>query len=223
MEFINLTTSTGNFELATEFLNSLPSDNEEVKTEKARVLIASGKSLPAQNPVTATTSKAKYTNAKTNKNVPVLPTPGMPSTTSIPSMQAPFYGMTPGASANALPPKPYVPATTTSAPVHTEGKYAPPSQPSMASPFVNKTNSSTRLNSFAPPPNPYATATVPATNVSTTSIQQNALLLYNLVCLLWATIMLNLALFLHNLQLMLYRVKRHISTVKPMMVGMICL
>ena len=173
LEFINLTTSTGNFELATEFLNSLPSDNEEVKTEKARVLIASGKSLPAQNPATATTSKAKYTNAKTNKNVPVLPTPGMPSTTSIPSMQAPFYGMTPGASANALPPKPYVPATTTSAPVHTEGKYAPPSQPSMASPFVNKTNSSTRLNSFAPPPNPYATATVPATNVSTTSIPQN--------------------------------------------------
>nr|3MZL_B Chain B, Protein transport protein SEC31 [Saccharomyces cerevisiae]3MZL_D Chain D, Protein transport protein SEC31 [Saccharomyces cerevisiae]3MZL_F Chain F, Protein transport protein SEC31 [Saccharomyces cerevisiae]3MZL_H Chain H, Protein transport protein SEC31 [Saccharomyces cerevisiae] len=43
LEFINLTTSTGNFELATEFLNSLPSDNEEVKTEKARVLIASGK------------------------------------------------------------------------------------------------------------------------------------------------------------------------------------
>uniref|UniRef100_UPI000157349B Protein transport protein SEC31 n=1 Tax=Saccharomyces cerevisiae TaxID=4932 RepID=UPI000157349B len=60
LEFINLTTSTGNFELATEFLNSLPSDNEEVKTEKARVLIASGKSLPAQNPATATTSKAKY-------------------------------------------------------------------------------------------------------------------------------------------------------------------
>ncbi|QHS72051.1 Sec31p [Saccharomyces paradoxus] len=175
LEFINLTTSTGNFELATEFLNSLPSDNEEVKTEKARVLIASGKSLPAQNPVTATTtSKAKYTNSKANKNVPVLPTPGMPSTTSIPSVQAPFYGMTPGAPSGALPPKPYVPATTTtSAPIHTEGKYAPPHQPSMMSPFA-KTSSSTRLNSFAPPPNPYATAAVPVATASTTSIPQNS-------------------------------------------------
>ena len=174
LEFINLTTSTGNFELATEFLNSLPSDNEEVKTEKSRVLVASGKSLSPQNPVTATTtSKAKYTNAKTNKKVPVLPTPGMPSTTSIPGVHAPFYGTTPGASTGALPPNSYAPAATTGAPVHTEGKYAP-SQPSMMTPFANKTNSFTRLNSFAPPPNPYATAATSAATASTTSIPQSA-------------------------------------------------
>ncbi|CAI4057158.1 Sec31p SKDI_04G0500 [Saccharomyces kudriavzevii IFO 1802] len=174
LEFINLTTSTGNFELATEFLNTLPSDNEEVKTEKARVLIASGKSLSPENAATTTaTRKAKYSNAKINKNVPALPTPGMPSTTSLPSMQVPFYGMTPGAASGALPPKPYAPTAAAGALAYPDGKYAPPHQPSMTPPFANKTNSSTRLNSFAPPPNPYATAAAPLTT-SATLIPQNA-------------------------------------------------
>ncbi|EJS44455.1 sec31p [Saccharomyces arboricola H-6] len=178
LEFINITTSTGNFELATEFLNTLPSDNEEVKTEKARVLIASGKSLSQQNATTASaTRKAKYSNGKTNKNVPVLPTPGVHSATSPSGMQAPFYGMTPGASSGALPPKPYVPTIASNGPVQTDSKYAPPHQPSMSPSFGNKTNSSTRLNTYAPPPNPYATVVAPASisaATSTTSIPQNA-------------------------------------------------
>ncbi|CAI1889091.1 hypothetical protein SEUBUCD646_0D00590 [Saccharomyces eubayanus] len=164
LEFINLTTSTGNFELATEFLNTLPSDNEEVKTEKARVLTASGKSLAVQNATATATRKGKYANPKVNKNVPVPPTSGMPSTTSISGMQTPYYGMTPATGAGA--PKPYVPTVTAAVPVHTDGKYAPPHQPSMASPFANRTNSSTRLNSFAPPPNPYATAAAASTTTT---------------------------------------------------------
>ena len=44
LEFVNTICINGNFNLALDFLNILPSDNSDVATEKQRVLIASGKS-----------------------------------------------------------------------------------------------------------------------------------------------------------------------------------
>ncbi|SCU92013.1 LADA_0F13652g1_1 [Lachancea dasiensis] len=45
LEFVNLTSANGDFDLALKFLSILPSDNEEVTTEKQRVLIASNKEI----------------------------------------------------------------------------------------------------------------------------------------------------------------------------------
>ncbi|SCU92685.1 LAMI_0E11584g1_1 [Lachancea mirantina] len=56
LEFVNLTSSNGNFDLALRFLETLPESNEEVATEKQRVLIASNKTDSA----TAKTKKHKY-------------------------------------------------------------------------------------------------------------------------------------------------------------------
>ena len=48
LEFVNLTSASGNFELAYKFLETLPGENEEVNTEKERVLLTSGISLNKQ-------------------------------------------------------------------------------------------------------------------------------------------------------------------------------
>ena len=49
LEFINVVCANGNFDLALNFLNILPSDNADVATEKQRVMIASGKSKSPTN------------------------------------------------------------------------------------------------------------------------------------------------------------------------------
>lgn len=60
LEFINVICINGNFDLALNFLNILPSDNADVVTEKQRVTIASGKS---QTPLT----QSKYQSHAKNQ------------------------------------------------------------------------------------------------------------------------------------------------------------
>lgn len=56
LEYVNLASSSGSFDLAYSILETLPADNQEVKMEKERVLLASGKTAartsrkPAFNP-----------------------------------------------------------------------------------------------------------------------------------------------------------------------------
>lgn len=58
LEFVNLTSANGDFDLALKFLDILPSDNEDVVTEKQRVMIASNK-VPSAS---TKTQKSRYTS-----------------------------------------------------------------------------------------------------------------------------------------------------------------
>ncbi|SCV99829.1 LAFE_0B03422g1_1 [Lachancea fermentati] len=143
LEFVNLTSASGDFDLALEFLDTLPSGNEDVATEKQRVLIASNK-LPSS---TSKSKNARYATATAN-----LSTPGA---TSVPTM--PPTGILP----------PQGPAVSTYSPA------SPFSQPaalnSRNASFAATTSSSIKQNPYAPPasqissiPSKYA----PAANLS---------------------------------------------------------
>ncbi|CAR30110.1 Sec31p [Lachancea thermotolerans CBS 6340] len=146
LEFVNLTSSNGDFDLALKFLEILPGDNEDVVTEKQRVLIASNK-LPSaatksQKPryaggnVLSGTSVAGLglTNDRTPGGVKMPPAQPMqtvnPSAPFAPS--TPFNQQTPLRSRAAsfaapapelLKSNPYAPASTQAT---TGSKYAPP-------------------------------------------------------------------------------------------------
>lgn len=64
LEFVNLSSSSGDFDLALRFLDILPGENEAVKTERQRVLIALGKfgSVPA-------VKKSNYITNMTSSNI----------------------------------------------------------------------------------------------------------------------------------------------------------
>lgn len=140
MEFVNITSASGNFDLAYTFLETLPGSNEEVATEKERVLLASGKStgtktthnynarnVPQLNNTTSNPTIKKAFPSTTSVNAY---TPTTPQTNSfnppVPHHQQQFV---------AQPPTPSVPFTpvakvnnpyTPNAPVtQTTGKYAP--------------------------------------------------------------------------------------------------
>lgn len=75
LEFVNLTSSSGDFDLTLKFLETLPGDHEQVATEKKRVLIASEKNI---KPSTAKVKAAKYLNTTQG---PAVPMSNFPSTT----------------------------------------------------------------------------------------------------------------------------------------------
>lgn len=62
LEFVNLTSASGNFDLAAAFLENLPGDNLEVNTEKQRVQIASGKQIRS---ATTTATRTQQSRART--------------------------------------------------------------------------------------------------------------------------------------------------------------
>lgn len=67
LEFVNLTSASGNFDLASAFLENLPGDNKEVNTEKERVQIASGK------PIRTASNKVQQSRGRTtNIGIPPL-------------------------------------------------------------------------------------------------------------------------------------------------------
>lgn len=154
LEYVNLASASGNFDLAIQFLDTLPGDNEQVNTEKERVYLASGKSLKP----TQTTKQNKYSTASlsTAPAAPAYGAPQIPPTTAAP---VPFYGAQPGqrmpsVSTTAAKSNPYAPVNT-GAPIVTPAPFA---QPAPAP-----------TSSFIPPANPYSN-----TMAAQTTPQQNA-------------------------------------------------
>ncbi|AAS52010.2 ADR090Wp [Eremothecium gossypii ATCC 10895] len=75
LEFVSMASSSGDFELALKFLENLPGDNEQVKTEKQRVLIASGKCATTS---ATSTRRGKYGSTTVAPGVPGMPAAPMP-------------------------------------------------------------------------------------------------------------------------------------------------
>lgn len=134
LEYVNLACASGSFELAYAILETLPGNNEEVKMEKERVLLASGKSTK-----TTTARKPAY-------GVP----PAMNNVTLSQQVQA--YG-----TGQAIPPTNTFTSTGSSA----ASAYAPAAvaaqAPVTAAP-VNTANTAAKPNPYAPPTIPAATS-----------------------------------------------------------------
>lgn len=178
LEFINITTATGNFELAASFLESLPKSNKDINTERERVLVASGKNSRKMGGAAA---KGKYgnipTHAATLPNAPVSNYP--PSSGSIPANSMPIptgnYGgvhRTNAPTAGMANRVSQIPTTTSVLPANPmapslESKYAP-SVTAVPAP-VPAAQPLSQTSSFIPPPNPYASA-VPSGNPNVQSM-----------------------------------------------------
>lgn len=133
LEYVNLESASGSFELAYAILESLPASNEEVKMEKQRVLLASGNFGKA-----TTTSNARRTGYGTtaNNSIPagVPQYSGLPSSNSFIStnpMAAGTFGSPqvramPPVTASSFTPKSSVQGLSTNSTVNnTAPKYAP--------------------------------------------------------------------------------------------------
>lgn len=116
LEFVDLASASGDFDLAAEFLNILPHDNEQVKTEKERVLLASGKSTKAKIGAidNSKSSKQHYranippmqplSHKQTVQNIITPPVVGATPQVPSKSIYAPAQTMTPAPSTiNATP------------------------------------------------------------------------------------------------------------------------
>ncbi|CAB4253978.1 similar to Saccharomyces cerevisiae YDL195W SEC31 Component of the Sec13p-Sec31p complex of the COPII vesicle coat, required for vesicle formation in ER to Golgi transport [Maudiozyma barnettii] len=160
MEFVNLTSASGNFDLAAAFLENLPGDNQEVNAEKQRVQIASGKQTRT---VTSRTQQSKgrttaYTNPQVTNQVPqqaarygIQPQQQqqqqqMPQTTPVP--QQTNYGVQSQMPTNVA----YGQATMNQA-IPT-GRYAPVTPATVAG--GNNQMAQAPQSSFLQPQNPYA-------------------------------------------------------------------
>ena len=123
LEFVSLTSASGNFDLAAAFLENLPGDNEEVNTEKERVQIASGKRVGS---ATRTQQQTRTRPAHNN----YMAQPAQP---------APFGMPTPASSAPGPQPLPLpqtVPAQVPSGNRAMAGKYAPAVPAATAAPVA---------------------------------------------------------------------------------------
>ncbi|GMM56345.1 Sec31 protein [Maudiozyma humilis] len=179
LEFVNLTSASGNFDLAAAFLENLPGDNEEVNTEKQRVQIASGKAVK-----TATTARTQQNRARTTNNYvaqPAQPAPfGLPTpATSAPAAQPlPLPQAQPAQipSGNRAMAGKYAPAMPAAAPgpapmaptATTMGQFAPVANQQPVSSFVQPSQS------FVQPANPYTPAGTSASPVGAFGQPQQA-------------------------------------------------
>ncbi|AQZ15092.1 SEC31 (YDL195W) [Zygosaccharomyces parabailii] len=149
LEYVNLACASGTFDLARSILETLPGNNEDVKMERERVLLASGKlgkSVSARKPT--------YGNQHGATNVPV-------------QQQGFGYGAAPVAPNNGfIPPNPitatnYAPVAA-AAPVTTTVPKPNPYAPLAANPAAGgryaPVTPSPAHTSFNLPPNPYASA-----------------------------------------------------------------
>ncbi|GAV54923.1 hypothetical protein ZYGR_0AS02460 [Zygosaccharomyces rouxii] len=163
LEYVNLACASGSFELAHSILETLPGNNEEVKMEKERVLLASGK--PTR---TTTTRKPAYGVPPAINNVTLSQQnhaygagPTIPPTSA-------FTGASSAAASAYAPPAVATPAPATAAPATTASSIAkpnpyapPPTIPAAAgSKYAPVTPSSGQTN-FNLPPNPYASPYTP--------------------------------------------------------------
>ncbi|CCH61756.1 hypothetical protein TBLA_0F02140 [Henningerozyma blattae CBS 6284] len=165
MEFVNITSATGNFDLAYTFLETLPSDNADVITEKERVLLASGKSVAKK--ATPTTAATTVTGrSASNKATPTLP--GLPNNSHPNAAKRPLYG---GLPSNTSINSAYAPVTPNTS------VFSPNAPPTQAFPFPN-TQPTSMLGSqpmspIVNKPNPYTpavpTAPIPSANTRTGS------------------------------------------------------
>ncbi|SCU92778.1 LANO_0E02080g1_1 [Lachancea nothofagi CBS 11611] len=170
LEFVNLTSANGDFDLALKFLNILPDDNEEVITEKQRVMIASNKTISTTNSAT-TATRAQKSRYNTNNAAGAAPMMGLGVTQehtigggNFPPMQPPAPSFAP----NSPFPQPSSLASrnaSVTAPVTTalkQSAYAPPAsfQAPVASKYAPGTAVSpsgiTRVPTAAVPPAPLA-------------------------------------------------------------------
>lgn len=163
LEYVNLACASGSFELAHSILETLPGDNEEVKMEKERVLLASGKTTKT----TTTTRKPAYgvppainNVALSQQNYGYGPGPAVPPANAFTggsSVAASSYApsaatttvptaTTPAMAPSVSKPNPYAPPPTI--PAATGSRYAP------VTPSSGQTN-------FNLPQNPYASPYTP--------------------------------------------------------------
>ncbi|EDO15909.1 hypothetical protein Kpol_1019p30 [Vanderwaltozyma polyspora DSM 70294] len=180
LEFVNLTSASGSFELAYKFLETLPGDNEEVNTEKERVVIASGKTFNKQQQPRAS-KYGSLMNSQVPETFNASPSFGgqtpLHKTVSNQTFQ-PSYGVPLPQSVSPVVSSPAVQATIPPAAnayataAHggnvgqvTGSKYAPPPAlaPAIGGPSsTSRPTGQTQYQAFQSPANPYAT-TVPPT------------------------------------------------------------
>lgn len=156
MEYVNLASSSGTFDLAYSILETLPAENREVQLEKERVLLASGKSV--KNVKSA--QKASFAQPSMKPAAGALPygavTPGyvppggvLPNARVGPQIAQPLAGSVGGSNTNPYAPPAGSPALGT--------RYAPttasPNTYPMSMPAATQ-------SSFTPPANPYAASAV---------------------------------------------------------------
>lgn len=152
MEYVNLASSSGGFDLAYSILETLPADNKDVQMEKERVLLASGRSAtrsvkkPAFNPASTKPMTTIPHGSVFNPVTPGFGAPGSPMPNSYVAPQFAPSVATPPAAAQA---NPYAPPPGSQA---ANAKYAPPASASAAT--ITSTGPS--QNSFKAPVNPYA-------------------------------------------------------------------
>ncbi|XBW37446.1 hypothetical protein QEN19_003027 [Hanseniaspora menglaensis] len=118
LEFVNTICINGNFNLALDFLNILPSDNADVATEKQRVLIASGKDI-----VTNKVAKQSRYGRQTNVSVSSVPVTTA-SSLGQPAMKLQSNSQIVGSAAatpKAVSPIPVTPRQASYAPSFTSG------------------------------------------------------------------------------------------------------
>lgn len=167
LEFVNLVAGTGDFELASKFLQLLPS--EFAGTEKERILKAASKDVkPATNVRSATNkSSVSGTAVRTHTRVPPITAEPRKSYSAAPVASVPTSGYTPAIPQQQQQPQPQQPFG-----------YQPPvagyGAPSYAAP---KSNPYARSNPYAPsnngfsaqspvPPQANLIGTVPVANAS---------------------------------------------------------
>ncbi|SMN19895.1 similar to Saccharomyces cerevisiae YDL195W SEC31 Component of the Sec13p-Sec31p complex of the COPII vesicle coat, required for vesicle formation in ER to Golgi transport [Maudiozyma saulgeensis] len=172
MEFVNLTSASGNFDLAAAFLENLPGENPEVTAEKQRVQIASGKQVRT---VTGRTQQSKArTTAYVNPQMvnqapqsaarygvqPPLQQQQMPQTTAIPQHSG--YGVQHQVPTTTTPGQPpvtqHIPA----------GRYAPVTPATVAAGNIAMPQAPVQtqapVSSFLQPQNPYAPSATAVSN-----------------------------------------------------------
>lgn len=177
LEFVNVTAGNGDFDLALKFLNTLPEDNQDVKTEKERVLIASGRHSTQRRSVDSfaanRSSKFSTSNLPAINNSPrlsvggVLPpvNPLVPASTNTPQLPSGIPLAQPSIpNPTAVPAVPVPAATNPYAPARTQAISQP--QPPLKSPFPPAQTPYAPVATSHVPVNPYAPA-------SSASLSQN--------------------------------------------------
>lgn len=163
LEYVNLACASGSFELAHSILETLPGNNEEVRMEKERVVLASGKSTK-----TTAARKPAYGIPSTINNVSITnQNYGYGTGPTVPPTNA-FAGASSAAASAYAPPAVPTPApvtaasATTSSSITKPNPYAPPPTiPAVASSRYAPVTPTSGQTNFNLPPNPYASPYAP--------------------------------------------------------------
>ncbi|KAI8395511.1 Trp-Asp (WD) repeats profile [Nakaseomyces glabratus] len=154
LEFINITSATGNFDLALLFLDILPEDNEYVIAEKKRVMVASGKVVDQSQ-----SRKGKYGSHANLASAGFSGHAKQP--VNLPPTAAPFAAQTMGGyapqAAGAVPtPAVPVPQTRNASVSIKSNPYGPAG--------TNVGTSDNKFNAYAPPTHTQVPVATPVTS-----------------------------------------------------------